>query len=218
MSDGPGEESEREATGDPHRAGRKTNCTAEITQRFADLIANGNYFETVCAHLDIPQSRAYQWLADGEEGKDAPCPDADAYRRFRESVTRAETRAEMAAVSRLLHAGVDHQLAAHLLDEGGKPLPGVIFGDWRATAEFLGRRYRDRWSKTERTELSGSRERPVRLQHEFGPEALSDNPEAADAAFALAVALRRGPRQSDSTDLCAPAGQDDPEAPTPPSD
>ena len=142
-------------------------CTAELTAEFCKYIRQGNYFETVCDYLQIERQSAYNWIKWGEQGKDATGPDPDAYRRFFDTYTQAHAEAEMTSVQDLKAAGHARKLPAALLDEDGKPLPGVQFGDWRATAEFLARRYTSKWAPNAKThvELTGADGGPVKTEH-----------------------------------------------------
>ncbi len=141
-----------------------TDLTPEITARFAKLIADGNYFETACGVIGIAQSTGYLWLQKGREGLDASGPDPDAYRTFSEAVTQAEAEAEVNAVAELRRAAQPHDFET---DAKGSPYAVVIEhddkgrqvtklpGDPRMSIEFLQRRYRKRWSKTEGREHTG---------------------------------------------------------------
>lgn len=146
--------------------GRITDCTPELTEKFAGLIRAGNYFETACNYLGIDKKSAYNWIKWGEEGRDAHGSDPDAYRRFFHAFVQAESEAEVGAVALLKQAGRAHRLPDNLLDPDGKPLPGVQYGDWRATAEYLARRHRDRWSPNARTEVVGAGGGALQVEHE----------------------------------------------------
>lgn len=146
---------------------RITICTEALTGEFCKLIRMGNYFETVCDYLGIDKGSAYNWIKWGREGKDATGEDTSAYREFFNAFTQAEAEAEITSVQDLKAAGHARKLPAPLLDKDGKPVPGVQFGDWRATAEFLARRYPARWSPNARTqmELTGADGGPVKTEH-----------------------------------------------------
>lgn len=150
-------------------AGAPTICTPELTAEFANLMAAGNYFETVCTYIGISKQDAYNWLRWGEEGKDATGPHPDIYRRFFDAVTRAEARAEVRAAALLQQASQDRVI--DLPDEDSNQR--WVQGDWRAIAEFMARRYPKRWSKAERVsqEHTGANGGPVQFQIvQFGEE------------------------------------------------
>lgn len=174
--------------------GRFTVCTKELADKFAELIRAGNYFETVCNYLEIDKGSGYNWLKWGEEGRDANGDDPDAYRRFFNAFTQAEAEAELGAVASLKQAGLPHRLPKHLLDEEGKPLPGVQLGDWRATAEYLARRHRDRWSPNARTEITGAGGGAVQVETQSSLTLLAD-PEACALATQLIAKLSGGEEQ-----------------------
>lgn len=146
--------------------GAPTICTAELTRQFAELMAAGNYLETVAGFLHVSQQDAYNWLKWGAEGKDATGPDPAAYRNFFEAVTHAERQAEVRAAALLQRAGQDRVVDLPT-DAAGNPDPNKQFvqGDWRAIAEFMARRYPRRWSKAERVqqELTGANGGPVNV-------------------------------------------------------
>lgn len=145
---------------------RHTICTEELTAEFVKYIRMGNYFETVCDYLQIDKGSAYNWLKWGEEGRDASGPDPDVYRQFFNAYTQANAEAELSSVQDLKAAGHARKLPPALLDADGKPVPGVQYGDWRATAEFLARRYQDRWAPNakSKTEISGPNGGPLQVQ------------------------------------------------------
>ena len=136
-------EQQMEGAEDRHPGGRPVTLTRELMGEFARLMRGGNYFETVCTYLDVPRRTAYNWLEAGERGEDANGDWPEAYREFWHTVTRAEAYAEVTSVAALKQAGQTHRKPVD--PETGEEL---VEGDWRATAEFLARRYNERWSKT----------------------------------------------------------------------
>jgi hypothetical protein len=174
--------------------GRITDCTPDLIERLAGLIRAGNYFETACDFLGIEKRSAYNWLTWGKEGKDAHGPNPDLYRQFFHAFVQAEAEAEVGAVASLKQAGRPHKLPKDLVDEDGKPLPGVQYGDWRATAEYLARRHRDRWSPNARTEVVGSGGGPVQVETKSSLAVLAD-PAACELANALIARISGGEEQ-----------------------
>lgn len=145
-----------------HR-GIETTCTRELCKQFEDLLTAGNYFQTVCGFLNVPERTAYQWRERGDAGELAEGADPTVWVDFAQTCTRAEHRAELSSVALLKQAGQPHMLPGNLLDPEGKPLPGMVPGDWRAVAEFLGRRYAGKWSKADRMNLGGQPDNPVTM-------------------------------------------------------
>ena len=152
------------------KPGRPTLLTPALASEFCDLIRAGNYFETVCRYLGIDESVAYDWLNWGNEGREAAGDWPDAYRSFAKSLAQAESLAEVQAVASLKQAGMPHKLPDRMFDAEGKVLPGVVYGDWRATAEFLARRYRGRWAPNAKHEVTGKDGGPIEVDH--GSEAI----------------------------------------------
>jgi hypothetical protein len=162
--------------------GAPTICTPELTRQFAELMAAGNYLETVAGYLHVSQQDAYNWLKWGAEGKDATGPDPAAYRNFFEAVTHAERQAEVRAAALLQRAGQDR-----VVDLPTDPSKQFVQGDWRAIAEFMARRYPRRWSKAERVQQELTGKDGKALQVETNGDAI------ATLASAIAgLAARRG--------------------------
>jgi len=149
-------------------AGRPTILTPELSKQFCDLIRAGNYFETACGYLGIDKTAAYDWLNKGAAGQDATGEWPDVYREFANAFTQAETFAEASSVALLKQAGQPHQIPGNLCEPDGKPKPGVVMGDWRATAEFLSRRYRERWAPNAKHEVTGKGGKPIQHEHTGG--------------------------------------------------
>jgi hypothetical protein len=146
------------------KGGRPTILTPALASEFCDLIRAGNYFETVCRYLQLDESVAYDWLNWGREGREAAGNWPDAYRTFAKSLAQAEALAEVQAVASLKQAGMPHKLPDRMYDAEGKVLPGVVYGDWRATAEFLARRYRGRWAPNAKHEITGTDGGPIKTE------------------------------------------------------
>ncbi len=173
-------------------AGAPTICTPELTRQFAELMAAGNYFETVAGYLRIDKQTAYNWMEWGEAGRDATGPNKDAYRTFFDSVTHATEQAEIRGAALLQRAGQD-RTADLPMTADGEPDKSKVFvqGDWRAIAEFMARRYPKRWSKAERVsqEHTGPNGGPVQV--ETSTKDMSDEQVAALAAN-IGAALSSG--------------------------
>lgn len=165
--------------------GAHTDCTPEIVEKFCQYIRDGNYFETACGLAGISKQLGFLWLEKGKEGQDASGPWPEAYRVFFDSVTRANDYAEAQALAELREAGRPHDFT---FTEKGTPFAVVhddagnmkLPGDWRASAEFLARRFNKRWSPTQKSEVSGPDGGPVRMSVEAwwqGMEAAEEHTE-----------------------------------------
>lgn len=89
------------------------------------MLAMGAYDNTVCTALGVSQSAWYGWLREGEAQLEAGSTRSLKV-QFMQAVNRARTQAKLKALSTWNKAMDD--------------------GDWRASAEFLARRYPDEWS------------------------------------------------------------------------
>lgn len=116
--------------------GRPTKLTQGTYDEIVTLLAEGNYVVTVCTAVGIVEETFGNWMERGE--KDIDGTDHDGiYRRFFVSATRALAEGELAMVRAVRGKAVDRTA-----------LPdGYVEGDWRAAAEFLQRRYPERWGK-----------------------------------------------------------------------
>jgi hypothetical protein len=108
----------------------RSKLTPERQRKIVDAIAAGNYDTVAAAAGGISRETFYAWMRRGEEGQ------SQGHRRFFEAVERARATAEIDAVACIRRAWKG--------------------GDWRAAAEFLRRRYPNRWGTAERVELDSS--------------------------------------------------------------
>lgn len=137
-------------TGRRHRPGRATLLTDDLTDRIAQVVGAGNYLKVAAQFAGVSQASLHAWLARGRraaalvdaDGADALPAGERLYLTFLEAVTRAETEAEVAAVTHWRRA----------------------FGtDWRAARDFLVRSKPDRWAATTRIAIS-SEEAEARIE------------------------------------------------------
>lgn len=133
--------------------GRPTKCTPELTQRFAELMRQGNYLSTVADLCGISRRSAYRWIERGEEalveayatGDEIPAVEKP-YVNFRLEVRRAAAEAVKEAVEIIWKAA-----------EADTP------GDWRAARWWLEKRCQDTWgAKKRRLEHTGAGGGPIR--------------------------------------------------------
>ncbi len=123
---------------------RPTKLTPEIQERIVAAIRAGNYPEPSACSAGVSPATYYRWMKRGEEAK------TGIYREFYEAVKRAEASAEVHAV-----AVIRKEIAA---------------GDWRAAANFLERRFGDRWRRRESIEHDGTQRLVINTEHLADPE------------------------------------------------
>ena len=102
----------------PKHKRREPELTTTIGRSIVSAIADGNFPGTAARLAGISLSTLNEWLIRGERG-------LQPYKDFAEAFRQAEAECEAGAVRTLKGAGDD---------------------DWRATAQFLGRRFPERWS------------------------------------------------------------------------
>jgi hypothetical protein len=100
------------------KGGRRTKLTAEVQTKICESIIAGNYACVACRTAGVSESTYYAWLERGRHAR------SGRYLEFLESVTRAETVAEINAL-----ANWQAQMPTN----------------WRACQSFLERRFPDRW-------------------------------------------------------------------------
>jgi hypothetical protein len=113
------------------RPGRPPLLTPELRDKIVEVVSAGNYLKTAAQFCGVGQSTLQGWLARGrtaaaavEAGQEVP-PEEERYLEFLASVTQAETRAEVAAVTHWRRAFTE---------------------DWRAARDYLGRKRPDQWA------------------------------------------------------------------------
>ena len=120
--------------------GRRTKLTPEVQKRICDAIRGGNFFEVACEWAGVDASTGYNWIQRGE-GTHPSRRKTKQYVEFVDAIRAAEREAEVSLVVKWRQ--VD---------------------DWRAIAEFLSRRFPERWMPRQRQEVSGPD--GGKLQHE----------------------------------------------------
>ena len=124
----------------PKRKRREPELTTTIGRTIVAAIEHGNFPGTAARLAGVSLGTLQAWLARGEKGEQ---PFAD----FTEAFRQAEAECEAGAVRTLKGAGDD---------------------DWRATAQFLGRRFPERWSDhAGRLAVFGADEAAAGLQQAF---------------------------------------------------
>lgn len=169
--------------------GRPTKCTQRLIDLIVPMLLAGNYLEVACSTVSIDKETLYNWLRRGHTQP------RSVYRRFRDAVLEAQSRYEANALANIERAAKGTFHAILLKDENGnqlfdqhgqplfiKPQPP----DWQAEAWRLERKFSQRWTKTERQEIStnqgpvvqitlpsNTRELPALNTTTEGPDALS---------------------------------------------
>ena len=113
------------------RLGRRTKLTPEVQERICDAIRAGNFFEVACESAGISAVTGYSWMQRGE-GTHPTRKRTKQHVEFVDAVRAAECLAEVELVPKWRQ--VD---------------------DWRGIAEFLSRRFPERWTPRQRREVSG---------------------------------------------------------------
>jgi len=120
----------------------RTKLTREVIKKVAEgIYPAGNYFEVACQLAGISKSIGYAWLemARGDKPRAKTIPKA-LLLEFLDAVERANAEAENAAVVYWRSA---------------------FPTDWRASAEYLSRRWPERWKKIDRNEITGADGAPL---------------------------------------------------------
>ena len=127
---------------------RPSECTSELRDRVAQLVRAGNYPERAAVAAGVSARTYYRWMERGskaeyvsEEGRrvrDSERP----YWQFWQALTRAEAESEALAVGTLM-----------------KVMPHTP----TAVVAWLERRFGERWSRSERRELTGAGQGPIAL-------------------------------------------------------
>jgi len=112
---------------------RNTKLNDELIQKMYEYISQGHYINVVCDFLNINESTYYDWLkrAKEEESKGIE----SIYTKFSKSVKEAEARAEMTHLQNILKTARE--------------------GTWTASAWYLERKHKQRWSLKNEVEHSG---------------------------------------------------------------
>lgn len=113
----------------------------ELIDKAHRLISEGHYAIVVCAYLGIGESTFYRWIEKAKE--DLGNNKKSIYLEFWESIQEAEAKAEMRHLQNIAKASAD--------------------GSWQASAWFLERKHKQRWSAKQELQLQGDAENPVKV-------------------------------------------------------
>lgn len=114
---------------------------AELIERAHKLISEGHYAVTVCAYLGISEAIYYKWIQKAKE--DQLNKKRSIYVEFFESINEAEAKAEMRHLQNIVKASAD--------------------GTWQASAWYLERKHKAKWSTKQEVQLSGDEEKPIKV-------------------------------------------------------
>lgn len=115
-------------TKEPKKRGAKPKLEDEkVRRKLLEAIRLGNYMKTACAAAGIDSSTVYKWIEKGESNDENP--DYEIYREFAADLRQAEAEAEQHAV---------------------KVWRSHFYTDWRASKDYLERRFADRWGRVDR--------------------------------------------------------------------
>lgn len=120
----------------------KTKLNEKVIQEAKKYIEAGNYAVVVCKYLGISEVTWYNWMNKGE--KDFSDGKNNIYVKFFKSIKRAEAVAEMRSVT---------------------IIQSSMRENWQAAAWYLERKFKDRWSKSEKHELMGKDGGAIELEN-----------------------------------------------------
>lgn len=129
---------------------RPTKLTPEVQAKLLEAIRVGASLASACDYAGVDYSNFRKWMIRGEKEK------CGKYREFHEAVRLGQGRLELEMVI---------AWRSHCKD------------DWRAAAEFLARRFPDRWSPTLQLQAKLQVEMQQHIENEFNCffEALMDD-------------------------------------------
>ena len=107
---------------------RKSKLNEELIKQAVKLIEAGNYQKHVAQALGITETTWYRWMQEGEKAK------SGLKRKFYESIKKAEARAVLRNVAKILQASQE--------------------GNWQAAAWWLERRYPDEWGRKDKFDVN----------------------------------------------------------------
>ncbi len=123
-------------------AGRSTKLTGKIQEEILKAIRAGSFFEIACRWSGIHPATGWEWLARGEDKEPKGRRKSKKYAEFAEAVRKAEAELELALIM---------AWRKHLPDSAAAP------------AEFLKRRFPQRWGAPDRLELGGKDGKPIEV-------------------------------------------------------
>lgn len=142
--------------------GQPTKLTPTVQAKVCTAIRKGNYAVVAAGAAGIGERTLYTWIERGEQDGEG------IYFEFLQAVRQAECDCEIATIEAWQQEGA---------------------GSWQARAEFLARRFRERWAKQENlkvdatVKVTGARESLLaKLERMAGADAVDPELKADDAS------------------------------------
>ena len=115
---------------------------AELIDKAHKLISEGHYAITVCSYFGIDESTYYKWINKAK--LDIDKNKKSIYVELFQSINEAEAKAEMRHLQNIVKASAD--------------------GTWQASAWYLERKHKAKWSAKQEVQLSGDEEKPIKVR------------------------------------------------------
>jgi len=130
----------------PKKGGRPKGSrllTPELQERFIDALKTGGYIDDAAAYTGIGAATAFNWLDRGRKERERltafpdakPDPVETPFVDFLEAVETARAATQLRAIAQIQKAAAD--------------------GTWQAAAWYLERSAPGKWSRKDRTEITG---------------------------------------------------------------
>ena len=111
-----------------------SKLTIDLINKASKYISEGHYTNVICQYLGIAETTFYSYVNQGKEDIEA---DKDTiYAKFLKSVKEAEAMAEMRHLQNILKTAQE--------------------GTWQASAWYLERKHKNRWSTKQEIEHTGN--------------------------------------------------------------
>jgi stalled ribosome rescue protein Dom34 len=118
----------------------------ELIKKAHFLISEGHYAIVVCSYLGISEKTYYEWTKQGKNDNEKN--KESIFSKFFQSIKEAEAKAEIRHIQTIARAASE--------------------GTWQASAWFLERKHKDRWSQKQDITLSGNPDAPLEIRTQWG--------------------------------------------------
>lgn len=143
--------------------GRPTLLTADLTTVIAAAIEQGATFDAAMAAAGVHPSTGYRWLSEGSSDT-APA----GFREFREAVTRARAKAELAMTAAVVSDAKGGSVIKHVTRtwRNGTEEEETQYAppNGRVALEWLSRMEPSRWARRTGIEVTGAGGGPVQVE------------------------------------------------------
>lgn len=145
---------------------------ADKRNRFILALKGLNYIDTAAAFAGIPKSTLYWWMQRAHESERDPDtgaaknPKEQGYVEFLDDVEKALAEAEVRALGLIDRAAAGGPISWEVRDPDGtlrETIRNVYAPQWQAAAWRLERRLPEKYSRTDRYEVSGRDGKPVEV-------------------------------------------------------